>query len=124
MARKLTLRQRLKERANGLCECGCGRALLNPELDHFFGRKNEAETFESCWLLERGCHQQKTANTPSSGWWLRRFIRHCGRHGLADAAVRAQKRLEWTETRAFFSSRADQAMAYLPTATGLWWPAP
>jgi 5-methylcytosine-specific restriction endonuclease McrA len=98
MARKLTLRERLKQRAAGLCECGCGRAIVHSEMDHFFGRKN-GESFEVCWLLHHECHRLKTVNQPSRGWWLRRFLRHCGRHGFADAAVRAMKTLEWIEAK-------------------------
>lgn len=85
-------------RAEGVCECGCGKSLDNApeatgELDHFFGR--DSETVETCWALRRDHHREKTDGFPSAGYWCLLFLAHCRRHRLFDAAEQAQKKLEW-----------------------------
>ncbi len=72
-------------RANSHCE-GCGR-WINPHesahLDHFFGRSKVPEAPSNCWGLCIACDDAKTNNRPSAAFWLKRFINHCWRHGLA-----------------------------------------
>jgi len=96
----------LVARANGRCECGCGRAVPPGEVDHFFGRAKAPENEFTCWVLAVGCHRAKTDNEPARKVWLMLFIRHCGRKqwaaesadvatGFAAAAAEALKKLEW-----------------------------
>jgi 5-methylcytosine-specific restriction endonuclease McrA len=90
-----TVRQAVVLRADNCCEW-CSRPGTDfeaLELDHFEGRAR-SETLESCWLLCRGCHRQKTNNAPSAAWWLEAFRMHCERNGYAAQARRAANRLE------------------------------
>jgi len=87
--------------SGALCECGCGEdlATFGGEVDHFFGKARD-ESAESCWVLTRDCHYQKTNNIPSAAWWLKSFIRHQRKHGLD--VNRALDRLHWVQTRGGF----------------------
>lgn len=91
------LYQQVMARARGLCECGCKRHLRAREVDHFFGRAKAEETLDNVWALHPDCHFEKTNNVPHRRHWLLKFIAHCGRHGYAQAAIRAQSKLEWDD---------------------------
>lgn len=107
------LYQQAITRAAGVCECGCKRHLRGREVDHFFGRAKAEETLANVWVLHPDCHYAKTNNSPHRRHWLLKFIAHCGRqidrldggdlrqqevrHGYAQAAVRAQAKLEWDD---------------------------
>lgn len=83
-------------RAGPLCECGCGRRFseFNPaEMDHALGRAR-AESVETCWMLARSCHVDKTRSDPSAALWLRRFICHASFFGYHAEAEQARRRLE------------------------------
>lgn len=98
------VREAVMERAANRCEC-CGRPMFDTlkdraTLDHAFGRPPRApEDVEHCWALRAECHELKTASVPSKGVWLLRFLGHCRKHRLFDAAERAQKELEYHEAR-------------------------
>lgn len=97
------IREACEKRAEGFCECGCGIPLTGPgrraELDHFFGRR-VPQSVRTCWLLTYQCHWEKTDNSPSAAYWLRRFIAHCGKHGYAEEISRASDRLAFVQVRA------------------------
>jgi 5-methylcytosine-specific restriction endonuclease McrA len=117
------IRRACLQRADGLCECGCGHPLQEPsesdhweaetpELDHFFGRGKVKQSVETCWILRADCHQEKTNNRPDAATWLRKFIAHCDKRyaesvaaGTAadthytNAVIRAERRLRFVETR-------------------------
>jgi hypothetical protein len=96
---KLGLYAQVNARAAGRCEaCGDSLAKFGQECDHFFGRRN-AESLETCWMLCPRCHFAKTRNHPGRGSWLLKFIEHCGKHGYADAASEAQRKLEWYNSK-------------------------
>lgn len=61
-------------------------------MDHFFGRAR-SHSVEAVWALCELCHREKTASAPDAATWLRRFAAHCQRHGYAEAAERARRRL-------------------------------
>jgi hypothetical protein len=93
------VRAEVFRRANGVCECGCGRPLTTalaggPTLDHFFGRAR-AESIETCWALRWDCHVMKTENRPSATSWLDRFVTHCRRHMYLDTALKAMSDLRY-----------------------------
>lgn len=74
------------ERANYLCECGCGRdlRLWGCELDHWLGgsgRRKQKQSVETCWLLAGLCHRRRTRNEPDAAYWNARFEKHCRKHG-------------------------------------------
>ncbi|HET9554313.1 MAG TPA: hypothetical protein VFP50_15230 [Anaeromyxobacteraceae bacterium] len=96
------LRAALWTRAEGRCECGCGRSLITfatAEMDHFWGRAKAPQTPETCWLLARECHRRKTDNIPSRTHWLNLFLWHLESHGFgrSDSARRARAVLEAEE---------------------------
>lgn len=91
-------------RCRGLCECGCGRKLPPGELDHFFGRAKAEETVENVWALSVQCHFEKTRNHPTASTWFLRFIKHCGKYSYAEAALRAEARLDYVDTRRMLGS--------------------
>jgi hypothetical protein len=89
-----------------VCEnCGAFGGLL--EMDHMRGRAR-SESVATCWMLcggPDGCHDRKTRNLPSAGFWLEAFVRHCDRYAhwgpeYGDAAREASKRLAFVTTRA------------------------
>lgn len=69
------IREACVQRADGKCECGCGRAFtpFDPaEWDHWLGgngRRRQKESVETTWMLIRSCHQQRTRNWPSAEHW-------------------------------------------------------
>lgn len=77
------IREMVMTRAGGMCECGCGRALLYfgaAEMDHWLGgsgRRKQKESVETCWMLSGYCHHRRTRNEPSVAAWNERFERHC-----------------------------------------------
>jgi hypothetical protein len=100
--------QLLGARARGKCEC-CGQpfgfGFAAPTVDHMFGRAKAEEIEFNCWVLRGDHHAAKTDNKPSAIHWLLKFIAHCGRYrhgenGYATAALAAQKKLEWMQTKA------------------------
>lgn len=77
------------ERANGVCECGCGKAfdityLGHETMDHYDnGRgKDERATTDNCWNLRWGCHLKRQGLSPSTAEWNRKFRDHCKRNGI------------------------------------------
>lgn len=105
-------------RANNHCEngnCGVSPSTFNPlELDHFAGRKHQAEQEYNCWLLCRNCHFAKTNSKPSAGVWFQRFIDHCNRwanradpkNGYLLAAAEAKKNWDWRVAKGTTSGAA------------------
>lgn len=101
----------LAARAQGKCECGCGRHVPPGEVDHFFSRARAPENEFTCWVITPACHRAKTDNRPNASHWLLKFIRHCGRWsiggeertGYVVAAEQAQKKLEWVTTKESFA---------------------
>ena len=89
------------ERSNGLCECGCGRAVtrVTGELDHFFSRGKAPTTERTCWFIAVPCHHWKTDNFPSKAYWLASFALHCKRHGFDAELDKVRAQQEWVETR-------------------------
>lgn len=97
-SRRAAIRAEVVARAGGLCE-----ACLQPlrpedpgELDEFFGgsgRRRQLMAVDTCWLLGHTCHQDKSANRPDAKHWIGLFVTHCGRHGYAEAAALASRRL-------------------------------
>jgi len=81
------------ERAGNCCEC-CGMSGGVLELDHYEGRA-VSETVETCWMLWREHHAQKTRHEPSAVMWALRFAQHCLRHGYVEAAQRALSSAEF-----------------------------
>lgn len=82
---RAAVRQAVVSRAGGRCEaCGVEVSARVGELDHFFGRAR-SENVETCWLLCRTCHGEKTENRPNRRWWLERFRRHAVLHGYGRA---------------------------------------
>lgn len=74
------VRLAVEVRAKGSCEA-CELASLHPlEMDHFYGRAR-SESVETCWMLCRGCHREKTENLPSRRHWDVEFRIHCRWHG-------------------------------------------
>ena len=90
-------------RADGVCECGCGRiAIFSGELDHRWGgvgRRREAQSVETCWILRRKCHFEKTANFPSAAAWQERWAAHCKKYGYT--AERPALRARFKNREAF-----------------------
>lgn len=98
------LRALVFARANGLCECGCERALGDSgHLDHFFGRAKAPATVENCWALSLACDDAKTNNKPSAVMWCDRFYLHSILHGHHEAAERAAARAQSLATKGFAS---------------------
>lgn len=90
------IRRKVVERANGWCECGCGKTVTEEtgHCDHQFGRAKAEESVSSCWFLHPSCDHAKTVNSPSASYWLVRFVRHCEKHGYAAEKDRALTKLE------------------------------
>jgi hypothetical protein len=98
--KRAAVREAVMMRALGYCECGCGNYVRETalELDHFWGRAR-SESVESCWALSKCHHWFKTHNEPSAEYWLKKFAKHCERHGFTDEAARARARLSFIQTR-------------------------
>lgn len=50
-------------RANGKCECGCGRDLYKPEYHHIipaFLEGADSNSLENCQCINAGCHKRET----------------------------------------------------------------
>lgn len=95
------IREECGLRSKGRCEA-CGvtlGAVSGAEMDHFFGHGKVKESVETCWVLCRQCHLQKTNNDPSAERWLWSFISHCILHGYQVAEEQARKRLQFVTTR-------------------------
>ena len=90
---RAALRAAVFSRAAGRCEC-CGLEITtrSGELDHYFGRAR-SENVETCWLLCRTCHGEKTENRPNRRWWLERFRRHAVLHGYGRAIAMVDQQL-------------------------------
>lgn len=84
------IREACLQRANGVCECGCGRAVIadpafanldnKAELEHPFSKGKGArlpQSVETCWILRADCHRERTNNRPDAATWWRKFIAHC-----------------------------------------------
>ncbi len=88
------IRRYVFARANGICECGCGKPLdESSQLDHVFGRAKAEESIENCWALTLQCHDDKTNNRPNAARWCGNFQEHCNRHGYLEASKRAYAKL-------------------------------
>lgn len=90
------IRAAVVARARGRCECGCGSVSLFMEADHFWGgsgRRREAQSIETVWLLSAPCHRAKTESRPSREAWLTKWAEHCARHGLSPEAPGLRKRV-------------------------------
>lgn len=74
------LRAEIFARAAGLCEA-C-RFVPPEEMDHFWGRREAQDSFNT-WALCTSCHRRKTLNNPAAEWWLRRYMLHIARQMLA-----------------------------------------
>lgn len=86
-------------RANGRCECGCGRftSYGNGEMDHYAGRVRQKQSAEWCWWLHRDCHRAKTDNKPDAMHWHLLFLKHARRHRYEAAAKYALNHIEAEE---------------------------
>jgi 5-methylcytosine-specific restriction endonuclease McrA len=102
------LHAHLVERSGGHCEA-CkkpfGLGLLTAEADHAFGRSKAEESEATVWLICRGCHHDKTNNSPDAATWLLRFAQHADKYGFAASAARARARLFAVEVRAGFGRK-------------------
>jgi 5-methylcytosine-specific restriction endonuclease McrA len=80
-----SIREAVMQRAAGKCE-HCGGEFYPwdaPEMDHFMGgggRRRQAASIETCWLLHRFCHLNRTNNYPTAAYWNGSFARHCQKH--------------------------------------------
>lgn len=93
-----SIKAQIALRSRGRCEA-CGKRLPKSEAqdDHFFGgsgRRLAMESVETCWHLCVPCHRDKTENRPSAEHWLEKFVAHCEKHGYAQAAEEARKRID------------------------------
>lgn len=86
------IRAAVWKRANGACECRCGR--MGDELDHYPGRIRVRQSVASCWLLSAECHRAKTLGRPDSLTWHRLFLTHAKDHGYMAMADYAQRRID------------------------------
>ncbi len=99
------IRAAVFERADGACECGCNRPLLESgHLDHFWGRAKAKESIESCWALCLVCDDNKTNNRPTAIAWCDRFYLHAIKHGYHQQAQLAATRVSWLEARGVFNA--------------------
>mgnify|MGYP001615595419 FL=1 len=84
------IRTEVWERSKGRCE-NCGvkwKPYAHPlELDHALGgagRRRQRQSVSNTWALCRiPCHRDKTANRPDRASWMRWFVEHCMRKGIA-----------------------------------------
>ncbi len=89
------LRRAVFRRADGCCECGCGRFISEEtgRLDHAFGRAKAAQSISNTWALAIPCDEARTANCPTAALWLHRFIAHADRHGYEIESNRAASKV-------------------------------
>jgi hypothetical protein len=87
------LRAELVIRAGNACEACESHFFHDPHMDHFFGRANEPEDEEHCWMLCRQCDAMKTDEKPTRAFWLHRFRAHCEHHGYRVALAKVQTKL-------------------------------
>jgi 5-methylcytosine-specific restriction endonuclease McrA len=85
---EVALRREVIARDGGVCQ-GC-RAKAGTEMDHFWGRGREASV-ESCWMLCRECHHQKTFNVPSRLAWIQGFRVHARGHKYKAQLVKCDR---------------------------------
>lgn len=86
------VRQAVLDRSRGDCE-SCGQ--LGSEMDEYFGgigRRRILASLETCWMLCRACHHDKTANRPNARHWATIFRDHCLFYGYQAAAQLAFRR--------------------------------
>lgn len=87
------------KRADGFCECGCGRpldtGLLSRDVrDHFWGRAKAPTREDTVWVLRNDCNLKKTDNKPNRVTWLSKYLLHCRLHGYHEQAARCVRELE------------------------------
>jgi hypothetical protein len=105
------IRAACARRAEGYCECQCGRWIGEAgelaHADHAFGRGagRPAESVETVWLLTPEHDADKTNNRPSAAYWLEKFAAHCDLHGYVESAELARSRLAFVETRTALVTR-------------------
>jgi hypothetical protein len=80
------IRAAVMERADNKCEvCRNSFTPYFPgQLDHWLsgsGRRQPRQSVATTWALCRYCHQDRTLNIPSVGWWNDRFDLHCAIYG-------------------------------------------
>ncbi len=96
------IRQIVFDRADGLCECGCGSFLGDGgHMDHFFGRAKVEELVINCWALCLACDDAKTNNRPSAIHWLERFSSHCAKYGYMTPLSMAQTKIAVLHAKGF-----------------------
>lgn len=99
------VRPRVQLRAAGICECGCGHALLEdsllfePHWDEVWGRGKKKSTVENTWLITARCHGEKTLNFPSRVFWLVRFEIHCMKRGYRDQLREVRRQIAWEKAK-------------------------
>lgn len=77
------IRAECLKRANGFCESGVCFDLWT-EMDHWLGgngRRRQKQSVETCWMLCRRCHHDRTNAVPSAAFWNGNFALHCARYG-------------------------------------------
>jgi hypothetical protein len=97
------------ERAQGLCECGCGKSVNTDrgELDHFFSRRN-SESVETCWFIDAVCHKRRHEAVGGTLLWLGKVAMHCRTHGYLEALEKVHQKMAWVSTREQFVANAKQ----------------
>lgn len=105
--------RRVAARANGRCECGCGRPAQ--EMDHFFGRTRVPQSVESCWMLFGSCHYAKTQSKPDRKYWIERFIIHCDNSGYREMVRTALAELQKVQAKEALSKGASRVVFHNPT---------
>jgi hypothetical protein len=74
-------------RSGGRCENPiCEKRLVyrGCVFDHWLGgsgRRDQAESLQTVWVLCLECNHARTHNAPSAAYWNARFKAHCDRHG-------------------------------------------
>ncbi len=74
-------------RSGGRCENPtCGKPLVSRGcvFDHWLGgngRRDQAESLATVWVLCMECNHARTHNAPSASYWNFRFETHCKVHG-------------------------------------------
>lgn len=112
------IRSQVEKRAGGFCE-GCGSRLsdFDPgEADHFWGRAR-AESVDTVWLLDRSCHRNKTAGSPSREFWMEAFGAHCAENGYGAQAARVDRELDSLVSVAAAEELSRRAREALPTVS-------
>lgn len=98
------IRAAVVERAQGRCECGCGRRFGSgegtPEWDHIAGRVRVKQSVSMTWMLRRDDHRERTLNRPSRNHWLTRFKAHAESFGYTAEAAWAQREIDYATAKA------------------------